>query len=160
MSQWDRCCDNSTDFGWWRGSASPVVGPDRLALTLTLALALTLSLSLSLALTLTLALALALTLASILTLTRSLTSRSTALRLHHFVTRSASECRRKKGDQPSAASWPLGGDLITCLPCAKGACCSCSRRRRRSPWPSYQRLLRWPKAQGPIKPLYQVPALR
>ena len=66
VSQWDRCCDNSTNFGWWRGSASPVVGPDY-----------------------------------------SLTPRSTALRLHHFVTRSASECRQKKGDQskPGSTAW-------------------------------------------------------
>ena len=58
--------------------------------------------------TLTLALTLTSTLtptcAVTLTLTRSLTPRSTALRLHHFVTRSASECRRKKGDQSQPGS--------------------------------------------------------
>ena len=66
VGQWDRCCDNSTDFGWWRGSASSVVGPSG-----------------------------------------ALTPRGTALRLHHFVTRSASECRRKQDDQsrPGSGEW-------------------------------------------------------
>ena len=30
------------------------------------------------------------------------------------------------------------GDLITCFPCAKGACRGCLRRRWGSPWPPYQ----------------------
>ena len=82
VSQWYRCCDNSTDFGWWRGSASSVVGPSG-----------------------------------------SLTPRGTALRLHHFVTRSASECRRKQNDQsrPGSREWghawragQVGGTLCAC----------------------------------------------
>ena len=33
---------------------------------------------------------------------------------------------------PGCRQLALGGDLITCLPCAKGACYGCMRRRRRS----------------------------
>ena len=77
--------------------------PGRVTLTLTLTLTVIVTLTMTLTLTLTL----------ILT-RRSLTPRSTALRLHHFVTRSASECRRKKGDQLSAGSRPQA--VISCFP--------------------------------------------
>ena len=29
------------------------------------------------------------------------------------------------------------GDLVTCFPCAEGACCGCLRRRRHSLWPPF-----------------------
>ena len=39
------------------------------------------------------------------------------------------------------------GDLITCFPCAEGACCGSLRRRRRSSWPPFSAL---GAAFGPI----------
>lgn len=89
VSKRSRCCDNSTDFGWWRGSASSAVGPDY----------------------------------------NSLTPWSTSLRLHHFVTRSASECCRKKADQSRPGStgwghaWRAHADSLGLCPCpAKSSC--------------------------------------
>lgn len=66
VRDWSRCCDNSTDWGWWRGAVGTALAPNG-----------------------------------------SLTSAAAELRLHHFITRSAVECRRKARDQdrPGAHSW-------------------------------------------------------
>ena len=37
------------------------------------------------------------------------------------------------GRNPECRKLAPGGDVVTCLPCAEGACCGCLRRRRRSP---------------------------
>ena len=86
VADWSRCCNNSTDFGWWRGGASAAVAPGG-----------------------------------------ALTPAGEALRLHHYVTRSVSECRKKKVDQnhPGSVGW---GHAWRAGPGSQGLC-NCGARR-------------------------------
>ena len=45
------------------------------------------------------------------------------------------------------------GDLVTCFPCAEGACCGCLRRRRHSLWPPFS-----PRALAFGQPLATLPS--
>ena len=46
-------------------------------------------------------------------------------------------CTRRSARRAECRELAPDGDLISCCPCAKGACCGCLRHRRRSPWPPF-----------------------
>ena len=63
------------------------------------------------------------------------------------------------GTRPECSKLAPGGDLITCFPCVKGACCGCVRRRRRSPWPPFSAFSAVLRSYH-VPPPCHVPALR